>query len=170
MAAVLAAGGAIAAVAGCAPVQGSGSAAPSDVTHYQSAVSSSRAAEAAAAAKSACASWRSGYEVRRVATRAMVDYTHTPDANWDGIVPTLNGNVAAVTTESGKLPAVIATAQPSPNVHTLLIDYKTKLDAYGSALKADQAARGEGERSWVKAEPAERALLNAEDALEGACG
>ncbi|MDP0398100.1 hypothetical protein [Tsukamurella strandjordii] len=158
-----------AALAGCATVPGTGSADSAAVSAYQSTLAASRAEVAATAGKSACTAWRSGYDVRMVATKAMNDYTKSPGSNWNGITPTLDANVAAVATESGKLSGVITTAEPNPSIQALITDYRAKLDAYGSAIKVDQAARGLGDQSWPKTAPAEIALLAATDALTVTC-
>ncbi|ADG80009.1 Lipoprotein OS=Tsukamurella paurometabola (strain ATCC 8368 / DSM / CCUG 35730 / CIP 100753/ JCM 10117 / KCTC 9821 / NBRC 16120 / NCIMB 702349 / NCTC 13040)OX=521096 GN=Tpau_3425 PE=4 SV=1 [Tsukamurella paurometabola] len=155
---------------GCATVPGTGSADPTAVQAYESTLASSRAEAAASAAKSACASWRTGYDTRFAATKAMADYTRTPGANWDGITPTLDANIAAIATESGKLPGIITTADPNPNIRGLLVDYKTKLDAYGDGLKADRITRGTEDKTWAKAGPAEAALASSARALRSACG
>jgi hypothetical protein len=169
IAGALATASALAALAGCASVPGTGGANPTDVAAYQSTIASSRAAAAAEAGKSACASWKAGYDARIVATRATVAFTKNPGWNWDTITGTLNAEQASIATESGKLPAVLTTAQPNPSVHTLLTDYKTKLDAYGQALRTDQAARGIEDQTWTKSNPARSELIASTNTLSSAC-
>ncbi len=169
MGAVLAAGAALTALAGCGTVAGTGSADPQDVAAYQSTIAASRAAAAAAAGKSACSSWRAGYDVRLVASRATVAYTKDPKWTWDGITGLLNAELAALDTEAGKLPAIITTSEPAAAIHTALTDYKTKLDAYNAALRQDQAARGSGTSTWVKSNPASDALDKSASAVKTAC-
>lgn len=167
--AALAVGVSLAALSGCAAVPGAGSADPQDVAAYQSTIAASRAAAAAAAGKSACSSWRAGYDVRIVASRATVAYTKDPKWTWDGISGLLNAELAALGTESGKLTSVLTTAQPAASVHTAILDYKTKLDAYTEALRADQAARGSGDATWPKSNPAFSSLGTAYTAVNRAC-
>ena len=167
--AALAAGVSVVALAGCASVPGTGSADPQDVAAYQSTIAASRAAAAAAAGKSACASWQAGYDIRIVASRATVAFTKDPKWTWDGITTLLNAELAAIDTESGKLPGVIATAQPAASILTAITDYKSKLDAYGAALRVDQAARASGDATWAKSNPAFDALGTAATAVKRVC-
>ncbi len=167
--AALAVGASLLALAGCGSVPGTGSADPQDVAAYQSTIASSRAAAAAAAGKSACASWQSGYDTRIVASRATVAFTKDPKWTWDGITGLLNAEFAAIATETGKLPAIIATENLAPTIKTSITDYKTKLDAYAEGLRADQAARGSGDATWVKSNPAFSALGDSASAVRRAC-
>lgn len=163
-------GAAVAALAGCGTVAGTGSADPKDVAAYQTAVSASRAAAAASAGKSACSSWQSGYDTRVVASRATVAFTKDPKWTWDGITGLLNAELAALDTEAGKLPAIIATAQPAAKIHTAITDYKAKLDTYNAALRQDRATRGSGGDTWTKSNPASDALDAAAKAIRNICG
>ncbi|TWS19113.1 hypothetical protein FK529_11390 [Tsukamurella asaccharolytica] len=81
----------------------------------------------------------------------------------------MNAELAAVATESGKLPGIIGTANLQPTVKTLFSDYRTKLDAYGTALRADAQARGSEAQTWAKRNPAMEALVTAIQAIEKAC-
>ena len=127
------------------------------------------AAAAAAAGKSACASWQSGYDTRIVASRATVNFTKDPKWTWDGITGLLNAEFAAITTEAGRLPGIIATENLAPTIKTAITDYKTKLDAYADGLRADQAARGSGDNTWVKSNPAFSALGDSASAVRRVC-
>ncbi|MBS4101137.1 hypothetical protein [Tsukamurella paurometabola] len=167
--AALAAGVSLLALAGCGSVSGTGSADPQDVAAYQSTIASSRAAAAAAAGKSACASWQSGYDVRVVASRATVNFTKDPKWTWEGITGLLNAEFAAITTETNKLPGIIATENLAPTIKTSISDYKTKLDAYSEALRADQSARGSGDATWSRSNPAFTALNDAATAVKRIC-
>ncbi|WP_248489436.1 hypothetical protein [Tsukamurella sp. PLM1] len=167
--AAVAVGASLFVLAGCATVPGTGSADPQDVAAYQSTIAQSRAAAAAAAGRSACSSWQSGYDVRVVASRATVAYTKDPKWTWDGIQNTLNAELAAIATETGKLPAIIATENLAPTVKTTMTDYKAKLDAYAEALRADQSARGSGDATWTKGNPAYTTLNTAATAVRNAC-
>ncbi|CAM3844192.1 hypothetical protein TSST111916_10100 [Tsukamurella strandjordii] len=163
--------GAVAALAGCATVPGTGSANPSDVAAYQTTLASSRAAAADSAGKSACRAWRAGYDTRRPASEATITFTKgDPYWTWEGIAGLMSANFAAIATETGKLPAIITTADPNPSIRALLVDYKSKLDAYADALRADQAARGAEDQTWPKTNPANSALTAAANALIASCG
>ncbi|WP_461166471.1 hypothetical protein [Tsukamurella serpentis] len=157
------------AVAGCATVPGAGTADPQVVAGYQSAIASSRAAAAEAAGKSACASWRAGYETRTTATRATVAHTKDPKWNWNTIAPVISAEFAAITTESNQLTSTISTAQPAATIHTALVDYKSKLDAYNEALHADQSARGSNEATWPRTKAANEPLRSATSTLQRLC-
>ncbi|MGZ9827522.1 hypothetical protein ACXYTP_11475 [Tsukamurella ocularis] len=167
--ATLAVGASLLALAGCGSVAGTGTADSQDVAAYQSTIASSRAAAAAAAGKSACASWQSGYDTRVVATRATAAFTKDPKWNWDSISGVLNAEFAALETETGKLPSIISTAQPSATVHTAIVEYKSKLDAYTAAMRSDQAARATGEATWEKTNPAAKVLDTAVSGVRRAC-
>lgn len=167
--ATLVVGASLFALAGCGSVAGTGSADPQDVAAYQSTIASSRAAAAAAAGKSACSSWQSGYDTRIVASRATVAFTKDPKWTWDGITGLINAEFAAIATETGRLPGIIATENLAPTIKTAITDYKAKLDAYNDGLRADQAARGSGENTWVKSNPAFSALGDAASAVRRVC-
>ena len=167
--AALAVGASLLALAGCGSVAGTGSADPQDVAAYQSTIASSRAAAAAAAGKSACASWEAGDDTRSGASRATVNFTKDPKWTWDGITGLLNAEFAAITTEAGRLPGIIATENLAPTIKTAITDYKTKLDAYADGLRADQAARGSGDNTWVKSNPAFSALGDSASAVRRVC-
>lgn len=167
-AALLIVGAAALATAGCTPVEGSGSAAASEVAAYQSTIAASRAAAAASAKTSACTSWRSGYDVRNAQTDATVKATQDGDWNWDSIGPALQTEIAGIATESGKLPAVIATADLAPTLKTVIGDYRTKLDAYGEALRADQTARATTS-AWARSNPALKELDTVARNIMGIC-
>lgn len=168
-AAAVATGVSLVSLAGCAAVPGTGSANPRDIAAYQSTIAASRAAAAAAAGKSACASWTSGNDVRVVASRATVAFTKDPKWTWDGISGLLNAELAAIGTESGKLPSIISTAQPAASIQTAITDYKTKLDAYGDALRVDQSSRASGDSTWAKSNPAYDALNTSTSAVKRVC-
>ncbi|RDB48915.1 hypothetical protein, partial [Tsukamurella tyrosinosolvens] len=119
--------------------------------------------------KSACASWQSGYDTRIVASRATAAFTKDPKWNWDGITGTLNAEFAAIATETGRLPGIIATENLAPTIKTAITDYKTKLDAYADSLRADQAARGSGDNTWVKSNPAYTSLTQSASNVRSAC-
>lgn len=167
-AALLVVGGVAVAATGCAPVAGSGSAAGSDVSAYQSTIASSRAAAAAAAKTSTCTAWRAGYDARNTQTDATVEATQGGDWNWDSIGPALQTELAGIATESGKLPALIATPDLAPTLKTVISDYKTKLDAYGEALRADQTARATTS-AWARSNPALKALDTVARNIMGIC-
>ncbi|KXP11172.1 hypothetical protein AXK57_07390 [Tsukamurella pulmonis] len=166
-AALVVAGAALVAAAACTPVAGSGSAQQSDVAAYQSTLASSRAASAAAAKTSVCASWQAGFAKRDAVTSTTVAATKNPAWTWDSIAPTIAAELAAVATESTALPALIATRDLPATVSTVLTDYKAKLDAYGAAMRADQAARAED--SWARTNPALDALERVGENVKGLC-
>ncbi|TWS23378.1 hypothetical protein FK268_13890 [Tsukamurella sputi] len=155
-------------LAGCT-VAGDGSASPSDVAAYQTTIASSRAAAAASALSSACTTWSQNLSTRLVASRATAAFTKTPGWQWDGIAGLVNAELAAVATESGKLPGIIGTANLQPTAKTLFTDYRTKLDAYGEALRADAQARGSEAQTWAKRNPASETLIAAEKAIQATC-
>lgn len=155
-------------LAGCT-VPGSGSASPSDIAAYETTIASSRAAAAASALTSACTAWSQNIDTRLVASRATTAFTKTPGWQWDGIAGLVNAELAAVATESSKLPGIIGTANLQATVKTLFSDYRTKLDAYGTALRADAQARGSEAQTWAKRNPAAESLVAATKAIEAAC-
>lgn len=154
--------------AGCS-VPGTGSADPSDVAAYETTIAASRAAAAATARTTACTAWTTNINVRLVASRATAAYTKTPGWKWDGITPLVNAELAAIATESGKLPGIIATPNLAPTLTTLFTDYKAKLDAYATGLRADSQARGTEEQTWPKRNAAVTPLIDAETATSKAC-
>lgn len=160
---------ALVSLAACTPVVGSGTAQPSDVAAYQSTVASSRAAAAASAKTTACAAWRAAFDKRDAVTDSTVAATKGGNWTWDSIAPAISSELAAIATESGTLPGVIATADLAATIRTLMSDYKTKLDAYGEALRADQAARSGAPGSWSRSNPALDALQTVADNVKGTC-
>jgi hypothetical protein len=168
-AASIAGAAALVSLAACTPVVGSGSAQPSDVAAYQSTVAASRAAAAASAKTSACSAWRAAYDKRNAVTDSTIAATKGGNWTWDSIGPSINAEVAAIATESGTLPGVIATPDLAATIRTLITDYKTKLDAYGEALRADQAARSQSTDSWSRSNPALDALQTVADNVKGTC-
>ncbi|KXP11173.1 hypothetical protein AXK57_07395 [Tsukamurella pulmonis] len=155
-------------VTGCT-VAGTGSADPSAVAAYQSTIAASRAAAAESARVSACAAWETNVDTRLVATRATTAFTKDPNWQWDGIAGLVNAELAAIETESGKLPGIVATPNLQESLKTLFSQYKTKLDAYGVALRADAQARGSGDQTWPKRNPASSAMVDTLERIEAVC-
>ncbi|TWS23379.1 hypothetical protein FK268_13895 [Tsukamurella sputi] len=168
-AAAIAGAAALISLAACTPVAGSGSAQPTDVAAYQSTVASSRAAAAAAAKTSACTAWRAAFDKRNPLTDATIAATKDGKWTWDSIGPAINAELAAIATESGTLPGIVATPDLAPTIRTLMTDYKTKLDAYGEGLRADQAARSTSTDSWSRSNPALDALQTVTNNVQGIC-
>ncbi len=153
-------------VAGCATdVQGTGTADAGAVSAYQSAVAVANAATAA----SVCADWNTGYTTRLVATKATVAFTDNSSWTWAGIIPLIDSEQTAITTENTALNGLVTRAAVKPDVQHALQDYQAKLTAYSAALTTDTTAKGTGTATWPHVRPASSALEDSADAVRSVC-
>ena len=106
------------------------------------------------AAQIAYEQWQVHRSTRLKARLKAVEFTKDAKWTWDGIQPVLDGELAATRAEIGTLPATINRAAGNKPFADALRTYQARLTEYAAALDADRQARGSGDATWPKSNPA----------------